>query len=107
MSDEHVIYSTSKEYVPVPVTFRSEGVFVDPTDDVVEMAFVPFDVAEPSSSDWNTASWETAAGVYLARCLVGPAGAVQLDAGRYRIFIRVSDNPEIPVKVSPTILRVI
>lgn len=73
----------------------------DPTTDIVQMAFIPhapYPVA-PDSGDWNTASWETDLGpVYWATCLVGPAnGGVPLAAGTYQTWVKVTDNPAVPV----------
>lgn len=78
----------------VPVAGKASGAVVDPTADVVEMAFV---TGEPVEADWQTASWETdtAASVYYAKCLVGPSGTVTLTAGTvYGVWLRIFDNPE-------------
>lgn len=87
----------SKEYVRVPVRATEAGAPVDPTADTVTMAFAAAGV-QPSS--WNTASWETdptaTPARYFARCLVGP-GAVVLAAGRYVVWLKITDNPEAPV----------
>jgi hypothetical protein len=79
----------------------------DPTGDVVTMAFMPYPSSNygtppnPGPGDWHAASWETdTAGLlptYWAVCLVGPAnGGLVLAAGRYRIAVKVTDNPEVP-----------
>ena len=97
------ISSLSKEYVRVRVSAREDGVVVNPTADTVEMAFTLLDAA-PVGGDWKTAEWETDAttnpDTYYARCLVGPGGTVTLAAGTYRIWVRVTDAPEVPVKRS-------
>jgi hypothetical protein len=85
----------SKEWVKVPVQVTESGVGRDPTGDTVQMAFVAHGV-NPGSSDWKAAAWETADGIYLARCLVGPA-AVVLAVGTYAVWVKVTDNPEVPV----------
>lgn len=87
--------ATSLQYVNTIVTIPD----ANPTTDVVAMAFTVQGV-RPQSTDWKTASWNTAALVgpnnYLARCLVGPGGTVQLAAGQYKIWVKITDNPEIP-----------
>lgn len=85
------------EYVRVPVKATEAGVPVNPTVDVVSMAF-----EHPGSrpAAWHTASWETDATAqpskYYARCLVGP-GHVPLEAGTYVVWVKVADSPETPV----------
>lgn len=89
--------SLSLEYVKVPVSATESGQAVDPTDLGVEMAFTT-NGNEPAAEDWRAGDWETAGSKYLARCLVGPAGAIELDDGAYVIWLRVTADPEIPVK---------
>jgi hypothetical protein len=92
------ISQTSLQYVRVPVTASVLGAAYNPTSDTVQMAFLA-DGAVPQSGDWKVASWETdvVTGQYRAKCLVGPSGTVTLTAGTYRIFVKISDSPEIPV----------
>lgn len=87
------ISSMSKEYVLVPVSARENGLPIDPTSSTVEMAFAPADV---DPEEWNAASWETAGSKHYARCLVGP-GEVELSKGFFNVWVRVTDNPEMPV----------
>jgi hypothetical protein len=84
--------------VQEPVAAFVAGVAIDPTSDVVAMAFTAVG-AKPGSGDWHTGSWDTApAGTYLAQCLVGPgSGGVTLSVGIYDMWVRVTDNPTIPV----------
>lgn len=82
----------STEYVKVPVTAD-----VDPTSDVVMMALT-LAAGGVSLGDFTTASWETTDGVHYARLLVGPAGGLALPNGSYKIWVKITDNPEIPVK---------
>lgn len=74
---------------------------VNPTTDTVEMAFMATD-GEPTAPDWKSASWETDTGPnpdrYYARCLVGPTGTVALVDGRYSVWVRVTDAPEVPIR---------
>lgn len=91
-------YSTqSTEYVKVQVAPTINGVLADPTSDQVRMAFVVPGSAPPGSSDWLAGSWETAGTKYYARCLIGPAGTVTLAPGEYRVYLKISDDPEIPI----------
>ncbi len=92
----------STEYVRIPVSARSSGVWVNPTSDVVAMA-LPYRGVAPVSGDWKTASWETdstqSPATYYARLLVGPGGTAY-QAGTYDVYVKVTDTPEIPVLLS-------
>jgi hypothetical protein len=102
-----VISALSLEYVRVPVAAKQSGLVVDPSADVVKLAFTAAGV-DPVSGDYKTSSWETDAtttpSTYYARCLVGPAGTVTLAAGTYQVWVKVTDSPEIPVKRSGTLI---
>ncbi len=93
--------SLSQEYVHVRVRDAIAG--ADPTGDTVQMAFVPTPYANPSGGDWKSASWYTDASdparpVYYARCLVGPSGTVALPPGTYRLWLKLTDAPEVPAR---------
>ena len=92
------IYSSSTQYVLVPVTFEVDGAATDPTADTVQFAFIA-PGTDPVSGDFKSATWETTGtDTYAARCLVGPSGGVTtLSASTYSIFLKITDNPEIPV----------
>lgn len=93
------ISSLSTEYVQVPVAATAAGVAINPTTDVVQFAFMA--TGSPGTTDWKLGSWQTIApNTYLAQCLVGPgSGGVPLTAGTtYSIWIKVTDNPEVPVR---------
>ena len=90
---------TSLKYVRYSVTATVNGVPRDPTGDVVQFAFVAQGV-NPTSGDLKAASWETVTGPpsqFVARCLVGPGGTVALTKGRYQVWIKITDAPEIPL----------
>ncbi len=93
------ISATSKQYVYVPVSMKTAGAYGDPTVDVVSFAFLP-GAGPPQTADWQNGSWETDATLapptYYARCLVGTGGVV-LAAGTYNVWLRLTDNPEIPI----------
>jgi hypothetical protein len=88
----------STQYVQVQVTVRSPAAY-DPTADTVQFAFTPltYPVTEPSG--WATGSWATFPGpAYWAQCLVGPgAGGTALSIGTYQGWVKITDNPEVPV----------
>lgn len=89
------ISSLTTEYVKTVVTSS-----VTLTGDTVEMAF-PQEFAAPAAGDWETAGW-TPGETNEARILVGGAG-VDLPPGGYWCWIRVTDNPEIPVQQFDTL----
>lgn len=95
------IPATSREYVHVPVRAQSAGLPVDVSADTVEMAFQAGSTA-PAPGDWRAASWDVDSTItparYRAQCLVGPGGTVELAAGVYSVWVRVTDAPEIPVR---------
>jgi hypothetical protein len=97
----HQVSTLSLEYVRVPVQATENGVLVNISGDSVQMAFPATGVA-PVTGDWKGASWETdptvVPNVYFARCLVGPGGAVVLGAGTYDVWLKITDNPEIPTR---------
>lgn len=89
----------STQYVMVPVDTTANGAPYNPTADVVQMAFMLTPPgSNPGVSDWKTASWvTTSSGNYTVRCLVGPAGTA-LAVGNYNVWIKITDNPEVPVQ---------
>ena len=89
------------QYVQVPIDTTFNGSPYNPTADVVSMAFMPTTTnANPGVSDWKTASWVTpVAGSYAIRCLVGPSnGGNILTVGSYNIWVKIADNPEVPIE---------
>ncbi len=97
----------SLEYVRIPVTAMVGGQSINPTSDTVQMAFLPTSTAQPASGDWKTASWDpapTTGGKYLAQCLIGPGGTVTLTAATWWIWVKVTDNPEVPIRSAAFII---
>jgi hypothetical protein len=96
----HSQSQASRQFVRAVVTPIVGGQPYNPTADVVAFAFT-----EPGASalgvQWFSAEWasseSTGSGGYLAQCLVGPGGTVQLAPGSYQVWVMVTDNPEIPV----------
>lgn len=98
----------STAYVQIPVTaFGTAGGAYNPTGDVVQFAFTPasYPVTEPSA--WVTGTWATFPGpAYWAQCLVGPQNAATaLTIGTWQVWLRITDNPEIPV-LQPSLLTI-
>lgn len=96
------IFTGSKEFIRVPISARDSGAVVNPTADAVVMA-LPLAGVAPVSGDWKTASWETDSSstptVYYARMIVGPGGTAYA-AGEYDVWVKVTDNPEIPAMLA-------
>jgi hypothetical protein len=95
------ISSLSREFVQAEVEVTEQGLAYNPTTDVVEFAFTPVGNRLPDT--WFTGSWDGTQPVpgttaYRAQVLVGPgsSGPV-LAVGKYQVWIRVTDSPEVPV----------
>lgn len=92
------------EYILVPVAATKAGLPYNPTSDTVQFAFMPTPTQVPQSGDWQTGAWDTdTANVlypYTAKCLVGPSGTINLGIGTYIIYVKITDNPEIPVLIA-------
>lgn len=103
------ISAASLQYVLVPVTYRVAGVQTDPTEFTVQVGFSA-DSTTPDTGDFLAADWETNEATnpdtYTARCLVGPAGTVELDPGTYTVWVRVAAVAETPV-LRAGLLRVV
>lgn len=103
------ISAVSTQYIYVPVTATlPNGNTINPTSDTVQFAFLgPFNSVSQaieqtptSATNWQTASWASGT-PYTAQCLVGPnGGVVALAIGTYAIYLKITDNPEIPVLYS-------
>lgn len=89
--------SLEKIFVPITAT-------ANPTGDTVQIAVAP-NYSNPTT--WVAATWSTVAGVYYATVLIGPGSAIgTLAAGLYQVWVKVTDNPEIPVLKSPDTLTI-
>ena len=91
----------STEMISVEVIFTVNGVPADPRGDAVTFAFKPPGQA-PASGDWIAGSWDPDGPPYLAQIVTGPApgAAAVLPGGVWSIWLKVTDNPEIPVRVT-------
>ena len=92
------------EYLSYPVTFISGGVSQNPTADTVQFAFMPNPAnANPGTGDWHNGVWSTTSvPTYIAQILVGPGGYTP-GAGLYNVWIKITDNPEIPIQQIDTL----
>lgn len=86
----------STEYIRVPVTASVNNAPYNPSGDVVQFAFTTG--ANPTSGDWHPGLWDSVIGPYVAQCLIGPAGGVALAVGTWVIWVKITDNPEVPVR---------
>lgn len=89
------------QYLPYPVAFIIGGVAQNPTSDTVQFAFMPNPANQnPGTSDWHTGTWiTTSTGTYMAQILIGPANTgTPLTVGLYNVWIKITDNPEIPIE---------
>jgi hypothetical protein len=96
----------STEYILIPVQATKGGASYNPTSDVVQFAFMPTPTQVPQVTDWVSGSWDTSANAiypYNAKCLVGPSGTVTLGIGTYTVYVKITDNPEIPVLIGATL----
>src|SRR4051812_26575651 len=85
----------STEYVSALVT-GPEG--VDLTDDTVQVTIADASDRSPENPAWrapSTLEFPTVTTVRV-RLLIGPTGDVDLEVGRWRLWARVVDNPEVP-----------
>lgn len=94
----------SLQYVIIPVkAVTPAGVPINPTSDVVQFAFMPTPTQVPQVSDWVSGSWDANPGnvlyPYSAKCLIGPGGTVTLGLGTYIVYLKITDNPEVPVLI--------
>lgn len=91
----------STAYIQIPVSVSAAGAPFDPTLDTVSWAFT---TPTGSPTVWYTGSWDTdPAGTPLAQVLVGPSGTVTLARGTYTAWVKITDNPEIPVAAVGTV----
>jgi len=96
-----VISSLSLEYVQVVVQVTAGPNLYDPTGDEVQFAFVN---GSAYPANWYTGSWTTnLQGSYIAECLVGPAGTITLAPAIWTVWVKITDDPEIPVRTAGTV----
>lgn len=90
----------SRQYVQAQVAATVAGAPYNPTADLVEFAFAAIG-GRPAT--WYPGGWDGTQPIpgttnYRAQVLIGPSsGGPTLTAGRYAVFLRVTDQPEQPV----------
>lgn len=70
---------------------------VDVSSDAVAVAFMTS--GKPIDADWHGAVWDDKA----ARILIGPNG-IPLNPGTYTVWVKITDDPEIPVIPSGSLI---
>jgi hypothetical protein len=100
------IAAISLQRINITWTSDLDGTVIDPTVAPLMVQFaVPLSSGDESAPSqpvtWYAASW-LAGGTgkgYIAQCLVGPGGAVQLASGqRYDVWSRILGSPEQPAE---------
>jgi hypothetical protein len=96
-TSDATISALSTEYIQVNIQAIVAGEPYNPTADAVSFAFT-YGTSAPVT--FYTGSWTTTAqGMYLAQCLIGPQnGGVVLAQGSYTVWIKISDDPEVPIR---------
>ena len=93
----------STQYYLVPVSVTNLGLPYNPTGDSVQFAFMPTPTQVPQLADWVAGAWATNAASmlypYSVKCLVGPSGTITLGIGTWVAYVKITDNPEIPVEI--------
>lgn len=93
------LFTATKEYVFFPVAATdADGATVDISTDAVHVAFTE-PGTEPVTGDWIAAAWEVGgARAFLLVGGVGSGAAKELADGVWQAWVRVTDNPERPVR---------
>jgi hypothetical protein len=98
------ISQLSTQYISVPVTAAKNGSAYNPTGDAVQFAFMPTATQVPQSGDWVNGSWISVPSnvlyPYSAQALIGPSGTANPGIGTYIIYLKITDDPEIPVLIA-------
>lgn len=91
----------SDEYVTARVRGLDAGAVIDVSSDAVDLA-IKLDGVDPVELDWTEGEWEVddtnpAAVRYIARALPSAifSQAAPFTAGRYKVWVRVHDSPEV------------
>jgi hypothetical protein len=94
------IPSLSTEPIQVSVSATVNGSAINLTSDTVQFAFTSG--VSPGPTDWHNGTWEAlsyaGSTVYIAECQIGPGSAVPLAVGTWTVWVKVIDNPDVPVR---------
>jgi hypothetical protein len=97
---EQSISSLSTPYITVSVKATGNtGQPLNPTGANVQFAFKAENV-DPGPGDWNPGSWDTylpSGSAYIAKILIGPNSSVNPGVGTWVVWVKITDNPEVPV----------
>jgi hypothetical protein len=89
-------------YYVVPVNATQEGAAYNPTGDTVQFAFMAQATQVPQNSDWVAGSWDTVTSnllyPYAVKCLVGPSGVINPGVGRWLVYAKITDSPQVDVQ---------
>lgn len=101
-------YAGSCEYHRWRVGATVNGQPIDPTADPLAFALSTAvdahgEPIEPTNGFVNGVWENPAPTVYLACLLSGPSGAVTPDKGTYYVWMRVTDTPEVPLRLIDTL----
>lgn len=96
----------STEYVGIKVTGPAG---LDLTSDSVEIAIVEADVTSPTAPTWLPPDIieHPTINTIIAKILVGPVGGIDLEKDRWRLWVKVTDTPEVPWIAAPDPFRVV
>lgn len=83
------------KYIKSEIVVSINGAPYDPTGDQVDWAFVA-PGEDRDAASWTAGSWETAGTRHWVRILVG--ADVVLARGTYSVYVRITDDPEIPLE---------
>lgn len=101
---------TSTQYYSTAIT-PSPGVAYDPTADAVSFCFLTDPSLTPQTGQtWTAGRWQPGGGprTFVAECLIGPANSgLVLAAGDWYPWMKVGDNPEVPIVRCPEVLTVL
>lgn len=82
----------SQTRIRTTVSASTGGEVYNPLHTALAYAFLAGASARPTDADWKPGNWDvTSIRSYVAECLVGPGGTVQLAKGRYYRWLRVTD----------------
>jgi hypothetical protein len=94
----------STQYYLLPVNATRSGTAYNPSGDAVAFAFMPTPTQVPGSGDWVPGSWDANPSSilypYNAKVLIGTPASVTLGIGRYVVYVRITDSPQIPVDIA-------
>ena len=93
----------SLQYYFVPVQVTKLGIAYNPTGDTVAFAFMPTPTQVPQNTDWvaghGTPTRPASCSPTPRNASSAPRGRSPSASGRTSAYLKVTDNPEIPVEI--------